>query len=378
MLNATNFDVSKLRDIVQIDNSRIAIAKDRQKKLWVGEKPDKPPIFISAPLTKEQEQIPDPDYKQAFYNSDLMLCSQMRGFFAAANSGSDSVPSIRANMGTGNLLSLLGRNQEVFPDKMPWFKDHFTKEEVAKLTSDNIRIRGDFELGLKHIRRFKEVVPEVPVYCVDNQGPFDLAHLILGDALFLEVYDDESFVRHLMELTVELSIRGVKWCKETIGEPIDQMHHGNEIYAENMGIRICEDTSAIVGPDTIDKFIIPYTTKLTDAFGGSWVHYCGYNEYLSDRLREIPNVRGINYGLIPGKEDIHDKVFEREMEKFADSGKVFYGTWPRREGESGKDYLKRMHYWASQGSLLLSAGYAIGGEDGFSGAEDVLDFWYSL
>ena len=378
MSSGANFDVSRIRDILHIDTARMDLAKNRQKKFWSHEQPDKLPIFCSAPLTNEQEQIPNPDLKEAFYDSDLMLCSQIRGVFAALNSGSDQVPSMRANMGTGNFLSLLGRNQEVFPDMMPWFKEHFTKQEISNLTPDDIKIRGDFELGLKHIKRFREIVPEVPVYCMDNQGPFDLAHLMLGDDIFLEIYDDPRFVHHLMDIAVELSIRGINWCKEAMGEPRDIMHHGNELYAENMGIRICEDTSAIVSPDTIDEFVIPYTRKLIDAFDGAWIHYCGFSEYLSDKIREIPNVRGINYGIIPGKENVHDEVFETEMEKIAASGKIFYGPWPIREGENGRDYLKRMHYWAKRGALLICAGYAIGGEDGFSTVKDAINFWDNL
>jgi hypothetical protein len=74
-----------------------------------------------------------------------MTAGQLREAFIVANSQSDRVPSVRANMGTGVLVSCMGKNQLVFEDKMPWLKEHLTKEEVMRLEPGDIMIEGDFE-----------------------------------------------------------------------------------------------------------------------------------------------------------------------------------------------------------------------------------------
>lgn len=372
-----DFDVHELRRLYAPDQGRIRTAMARQAAVWRGEQPDQWPLLLSAPLSQEQQRIPSPDLRQAFYDADLMLCSQVRGACAAANSGSDAVPSARGNYGTATILACLGLEQQVFADKMPWLRQHLSKEQLSRLEPQDLKVQGTFGRGLEYMRRHRRVMGGLlPLYCMDTQGPFDLAHLALGDELFYQLHDDPPFVHHLMELCVELGIRAHEWMKEVTGEPSGHLHHGNALYAENMGIRICEDTTAIVSPATIEEFAAPYTRRLAAHFGGAWVHYCGRNDVLSEIICGMPEVRGINFGHIPGRE--HDHPFAQDMQRCADHRKVYFGSWPRFAGESGGEYLRRLHGWASQGCLITQADAALGGEGGFGGATEALDFWYSL
>jgi hypothetical protein len=371
------FDVMRLRELFVMDGDRIAHAKKRQAAVWRHERPDKWPATIGGTLSSEQEKIPDPNYREAFYDSDLMLCGQMRGACSVANSDSDAVPSIRANMGTATILSCLGLEQEVFEDKMPWLARHLTKDEISRLEPDDIKIQGAFELGMRHMRRFREIMGEnIAIYCMDTQGPFDLAHLMIGDEIFYLLYDDPPFVHHMMNFCVELGIRTHEWMKELAREPLGRISHGNALYAENMGVRICEDTSAIVGEETIREFIVPYTQKLAAHFGGAWVHYCGRSDHLTQAICEIPEIRGINFGLMPeGKQD-HD--WEEDMARMEKYGKIYFGSWPKYRKESGREYLKRMYSGSSKGLMIPDLGFSLGGHEPLGSSREALAYWYSL
>jgi len=359
--------------LYQPDFDRIELAKSRQAAVWRGEKPDAWPIVAGGGLSDAQKAIPTPNFKEAFDDIDLMICGQARAACAMANSGSDAVPSVRGNYGTGVALSCLGLEQEVFPDKMPWLKRHKTKQEAARLTPDDMEIQGTFERGLEFMRRHKEVMGDrLPMYCMDTQGPFDLAHLLLGEEIFLLVYDDPGLLHHVLEICLELGIRTHEWMKDISGEPRGVCHHSNSLYGENFGIRVCEDTTAIVGPEVMETFAMPYTARLAEHFEGAWVHYCGRSDALTEQALRVPGVRGINFGHIPGH--MHDHQFEKDMERCLAVGKVHYGAWPVRDGESGRDFLRRMHKWAAQGCLIPQVGLV----DGFSNTAELLDFWYSL
>ena len=377
MTKSEAFDVTRLPELLGADPDRIELAKLRQAAVWRGETPEPCPICFNAPLTSEQEAIPDANYREAFYDADRMLCSQVRGACRAANARSDAVPSIRANMGTGTLAACMGLEQLIFEDKMPWLQERLTRGQVAELSADDIRVQGTFERGLDHMRRFRQVMGDsLAVYCMDTQGPFDLAHLILGDDLFYALSDDPPLVHHLMEVCLELGIRAHTWMKEINGEPLGAHCHGSRLYAENMGIRICEDTTALLGPDAMREFALPYARRLARHFGGAWVHYCGRNDHLTEAVLEIPEIRGINFGHVPGHQ--HDHPFERDMQRCLDAGKVYAGYWPRREGETGPDYLKRLHEWSALGCLITVGDAAVGADGGFDSVEEALDFWYSL
>ncbi len=357
--------------------ARLAVARRRQAAVWRGERPDAWPLLLSGPLTPVQEQLPDGNLAEAFNDADRMLGSQLRGVFAVANGGADQVPSIRANLGTGICCACLGLEQDVFADKMPWLRQHLTKEQISRLTPDDLVPRGSFERGLYYMRYFKEMLGDsVGIYCMDTQGPFDLAHLIMGDAFFYELHDDPPFVHHLMELSLALGIRTHTWMKELTGEPLERHHHSGMLYAENMGIRICEDTTAIVGPKVMDEFAMPYTQRLARHFGGAWVHYCGRSDELTRRILALPEIRGINFGHIPGHE--HDHLFEQDMEWIRAAGKVYIGGWPRRPGEPGREYLRRLHRWSAQGCLIADGNAAMYPADGLADAAAVREFWYGL
>jgi hypothetical protein len=370
------FDMARLRELYTPEPSRIALSKRRQAAVFRGERPDAWPCILGGPLTEAQERIPSPNFKEAFDENDLMVCGQVRAACAAANAGSDAVPCSRGNYGTGVLLSCLGLEQDVFPDKMPWLKRHLTLEEAKALTPESIAIRGTFERGLAFMRRHRELMGDtLPLYCMDTQGPFDLAHLLLGDAVFLLVYDDPPLLHHVLDLCLELGIRTHTWMKEISGEPRGVCHHSGFLYGENFGIRVCEDTTAIVGREVIETFAIPYTQRLARHFDGAWVHYCGRSDVLTELALAIPEVRAINFGHIPGHE--HDHPFETDMQRCADAGKVYVGNWPVRDGERGKDYLRRLHVWAARGCLIPMLHAAVDMPD-LGSVEAVLDFWYSL
>ena len=370
------FELSRLGSLYVADRDRVALARQRQRAVWQGQRPDRWPIVCSAPLTAAQQAIPAADLRQAFADPDLMLCAQVRAACGVANAGADGVPSIRGNYGVGVLLSCLGLGQEVFADRMPWPREHFTREQIARVTPDDIRVQGTFATGLEFMRRARQVLGErLPVYCMDTQGPLDLAHLLVGDDFFLLMHDDPGLTHHVLEIALALGIRAHTLMKQIAGEPLAHMHHSNGLYAERMGIRICEDTTAIISPAAVDAYAVPYTLRLARHFGGAWMHYCGRSDYLTQVACALPEIRGLNFGHVPGRE--HDHVFEDDMARCLASGTVYYGAWPRRPGESGRAYLERMHAWAAQGCLVPSGDASVGA-GGFATVDAALDFWYSL
>ncbi|MDD5727724.1 MAG: uroporphyrinogen decarboxylase family protein [Victivallales bacterium] len=362
------FEGKHLPELLAFDYEHIRQSRERQCRFWRSGKVTPPLLFIGGKLSAEQEKIPDYNYAEIFTDKMKMLCREMKGACAAANGRSDMIPSIRANLGAGILLACLGLEQEAFPDKMPWLREHLSKERISKLSPSDIKPRGSFARGLEMMRYFREVMDaSLPVYVMDTQGPFDLAHLMLGDELFIQLYDDPAFVHHLMNLCFELGLKTHRWMKAAIDEPITSLHHSCSIYSDSFGIRICEDTAVMLNPDHIEEFAMAYSRKLAREFGGAWVHYCGYNENLTDAILSYPEFKVLNFGHIPGHE--YEIDFEKNMEKFAKAGKINFNHWPQYPGEILENYLLRLHKFAARGVLAPVVWYETGKE---------LDCWNKL
>jgi hypothetical protein len=213
---------------------------------------------------------------------------------------------------------------------------------------------GMMNMCTEYIRYFKETLPDwIHIYHPDTQGPFDIAHLLVGDSIFYEIYDDPEHVHRLMELCTETYIEVSRRLKAVICEGMNSCYHGHAlargIYMRNGGVRISEDTATLLSPEQIDEFVIPYDRKALAAFGGGFVHYCGRNEYLLEAYLEVDEIRALNLG----NPEMYD--FDKTMKKFIESGKSYFGMWPKKAGETLEQYITRMKEASCRGQkgLLL-------------------------
>jgi uroporphyrinogen-III decarboxylase len=174
--------------------------------------------------------------------------------------------------------------------------------------------------------------------CIDSTwGPFSLAHLIRGDDIFTDLYDDSKFVHHLMEVSTQLYIKALSLLKEAVGELKESGYSGN-FYMSNSGVWSNEDTAVLLSLSQLEKFVFPYLRKAYKPFGGAIIHFCGRADYLLDSLLELPEVKGINLG----EPNLQKLSYEEIMKKLLSKGKTYYGSWPKKEEEDTKSYFKRI------------------------------------
>ena len=372
MIERANEYVDTLLSRIAPDGVRLALGRKRQGAVSRGERPDYLPICFGV-AAQGRDKFPKYNMREEFYNPPIMLLNQLWGVLSIHESCSDSQPSVRPNLGTGFVPTLFGLKQEIFEDKMPWLKQHLSKEQIGKF-----RIPDDVSgLGLMlHARKCLDYFKtkqdgKFAIYLADTQGPFDVAHLVRGDDLFTDLVDDPPFVHHLMTLCTEMYIRATRLMKEWIGEPMESSFHGNNLYMARGGVRCCEDTTTLLSPRHIDEFVAPYLEKALAAFGGGWVHYCGNNAYLLETLIEgIPYAHGINFG----NAERHDLT--QILPRLVAKGKFYFGGWPRKNGESTEAYFKRII--APIKSARKGVIFAGPGAKSRAEAEDILRLWHAV
>jgi len=323
----------------RLEPSSEAVRKGRERmlKVFLREEPDYLPIIHSDDRTVACEVVPEADYKSAFVEKEKAALLQFKQNLVFSRSMSDAQPTVRPNLGVGFLASIFGLDQEIFPDKMPWLKAHLSKKDISELElPPDISSLGLLPRALEMLSFFKEELsPFAQPYIADTQGPFDLAHLIRGDEIFLDLYDDPSFVHHLMRLSTDAYIKASLLMKERIAEPFDGGFHAAVAMA-GCGVRSCEDTTTLISPGAIEEFVLPYLDEALKVFGGGWVHYCGKNDFLFDALLQMPSVRAINFG----NPEMHS--YESFMPKIIAADKIYMGSVPKKPGESLKGYFRRI------------------------------------
>ena len=316
-----------------------------QCKIWRGEKSERPVLALSCGLTEEQNSwLPYYNTKEIHFDKEKMFSNGLRDVLSAINGGYGAVPSMRANMGCGIIPSLFGIQQRLFEDKMPWMLDHVKKENIKESYNFKINAGAEFTAAMEHMEYMSGILNEngltgkVFVFPLDMQGAVDTAHLVYGDTIFYDFYEDPEFVHHLLELSCEAIYFSMDECFKRIEKSDGFISHYNNLIipAELGGIKTSEDTTTLLSPVIIDEFAKPYLNRILERFNGGYVHYCGKNDHLLNVFFDEPLARGINFGN-PEKHEM-TKILER----CKNTRKVYTGGISKKEDESFFDYFRRI------------------------------------
>ena len=369
-MTTTTFTLDDLIELIQPDLQVLADGRRRMADLFHDRATDSLPILFSTPAPEEGIAW-NKDLRLHVEDPDQMLYDQVAGLIGWARAGSDAQLSIRADTGTGTLCTAAGCGQLLSEFGLPW-TTHIGREAIEAFDPADIAEKGVMPRVYELYAYFRARLPErIHFYIADTQSPFDLAHLLYGDAIFYDMFDDPEFVHLLLDKATALYANGSKLMKEWIGEAADGGYHNGGLWMANGGVRACEDTATLLSPDLIDEYVVPYRDQGVAPFGGGWVHYCGNNDALYATVLKAPQVRGLNFG----NPERHD--FSRVLPELIEAGKFYFGNPPREEDEALEAYFRRVIGYtggAKKGLILVPE---LRGDESKEPAR-VIDLWRSL
>ena len=331
-----------------LDAHRIELAKRRQGDMFAWRDSDYVPMVFAVEV-EALADLGDFDRAEQFAEPAASLYMQMKGVVQAAASGSDYVPTVRADTGVINGPSILGAPYAIPAHTKPVCTGHVPKEQLAEFqVPEDISDSGVMPVMVEHTQHHLSALREadlgdlVGVRHCDTQGPFDIAAQARGhDELFLDLHTDPDFVHELMGKCVAIYHRMNFLCKSLAGEPIDH-GYANEYWMDSGSVRLCDDSGILISAEQFETFCEPYIRRAFAPFGGGWLHYCGgvpsgdrpEGLHLHHIYCRIDGLRGLNFTT--GKDWPAEvrKVIEREV--------TYIGTLPRGEGEGLADYFRRV------------------------------------
>lgn len=294
-----------LEENIDIDHVN-EVEKLHMDAIKYKEVPYLPLSFLCPP---EEEFLPFP-YADAYDNPEKMLYNELLcSFSSSVNSVriKDHFPlQIRSNHGVGIISSLFGVKCRIINDNMPWV-DHFDKEEEIVKKIENGVPELNYALGykvlqthqyyLETLREYPKCYRAIHITQPDLQGPFDIAHLLVGPKIFYDLCDNPGFIHSLLELVTETYIRFRKllqpYLTDEAGE--DAVFVLGSVYGGKVVIK--DDTAAInLSPEMYNEFSKQYNEKIFEAFGKGSLHHCGQERPWHFSSFACENLAGINYG----------------------------------------------------------------------------------
>ena len=139
----------------------------------------------------------------------------------------------------------------------------------------------------------------------DLQGPFDIAHLLIGTEIYYMLYDRSKIVHELLDVITETYISFRKYIEglltDSAGEDAVYVH--GSIYKGKVVIK--DDTAAVnLSKDMYGEFSKQYNQRIFEAFGGGSLHHCGQERDWHFDSMNGEYLMAVNYG----NPEMHDIV----------------------------------------------------------------------
>lgn len=247
-------------------------------------------------------------YQEAFAEPPKMMYNELMSSFGSIYSSvltKDSFPlHIRSNYGIGIISSLFGAESILLENTMPWV------EPIGLEGVKSILKTGAHEMSyglagrsietnhffLETLKEYPKCYQSIRVTQPDMQGPFDIAHLLLGSDLFYLLYDEPHFIEDLLSLITQVYIEYRKtlepYLTDKAGDGAIYIHGG--IYKGEVLLK--DDTALInISPSLYERFVLPYNQRIFDVFPGS-IHYCGPSKPWHDEMMTRQKAMSVNYG----------------------------------------------------------------------------------
>ncbi len=229
-------------------------------------------------------------------NPEASMENQIEVFRFHQAIGDDAYPALRAEFGTVPIAEAFGcdiyRRENELPCTMSTVADN--AKEIAELEIPDEK-SGSFPDIDRHYVYYLENRPYgVGLTLPDLQGPFNNAHLLRGNGIFTDFYDEPESVEKLLDKVTQYQIKMTRHYHGLCGIGKGIMYDWSGIWRGNL--RICNCTLHNVSTEFYETFIKKYDRMPLDAFTEGRIHYCGtHDNGQMASFFSIPNLFGVDF-----------------------------------------------------------------------------------
>jgi len=267
-------------------------------------------------------------------------------------------PNIKPNQGINIIAGAFGCECKPNNEADPWVNcliHEENAEDIYKLKIPDPVNNPYFERAWKHVEDL-QAKSHIPLRVVNIPSPLVTASLIWEYTSFIEallIFPDE--VHALMEKITEATIGYIKEVFKRI-KNLYGVSHEFWYVPKEAGIRISDDTAALLSPKLYKEFGVKYNSMISREFGGIVVHSCGDVSNVAQTMMEIPDLRGLDF-TIPQVQN-WEKVRDAAAGKTVLCLRHFYWDHLNAEAHDGKtvdlaDYTKKLIDFFGRKNIMI-------------------------
>jgi hypothetical protein len=132
---------------------------------------------------------------------------------------------------------------------------------------------------------------------MDFQSPFTTVEQLLGsDRFFTIPYDDPARLKALMDVVTDFAIDFFSAQLKAAGPSACHGVWPPIWFPPSAGIQMSDDNLVNVSPETYEEFVVPYNNRISEAFGGLFLHSCTIKPQYFPVLKKL-KLTGMNCDL---------------------------------------------------------------------------------
>lgn len=281
-----------LKTYLQLSESQLERFDDiyRRYKLMY-ENPDRccPMFIINAPA----ENLPC--WEDRLADPFVMLKAELDSLRPHLEIGDDRVPTVRVQFGTVQVAAAFGCKIAIPTNSLPAASTHVLEkaEDVYTLEKPGLDA-GWYGRLAEWTALWLENLPEgVHIQHPDIQSAFNSAHLIRGNDILMDFYDQPEAVKKLLDLVTDFMIDVTRYVKDMIRGEHDWFFDWGALWKGSARISNC--SMHMINPRFYRDYILPCDVRFLGAVGGGRIHYCGTSDVVMDEFFRIPYLSGLDY-----------------------------------------------------------------------------------
>ena len=207
-----------------------------------------------------------------------------------------NIPNIKPNVGIGLIAAAFGCSQTPNDEGDPWIRPLITADNVDDafaIEAPDVTKNPVFERAYQRLE-FLQENSSYPLRLANIASPLVAASQLWEYTSFIEsMILAPDAVHHVLERVTDTIIG---FAREQIRRIHDLYTMGHEPWhiPPDVGLRISDDTAAVMSPATCEEFGTAYNARISEAFGGLVWHSCGGVESILPVILETPGLRGID------------------------------------------------------------------------------------
>jgi hypothetical protein len=314
-----------------------------------------PMIIVNTPISNL------PSWEERLADPLTMLRSELDILRPHLELRDDRVPTVRVQFGTAQIAAAFGCSICIPENSLPAASNHvlMNAEDVFHLPFPTLDV-GWYGKLAEWTALWKTLLPAgIHIQHPDIQSAFNSAHLIRGNDILTDFYDQPDAVDALLDRVTDYMIAITKHTKAMISNDQEWFYDWGCLWKGAARISNC--SMQMISPQLYRDHVLPRDIRFFNSVGGGRMHYCGITGDVINDFMTVPSITGLDFDSIRHDffalcERAPDRITMTNAAAFTPDSDVMKrllrGDWPKKRNiiitvkassmADGKDILKKL------------------------------------